>query len=452
MHAVTQCPVCGSRFRIQKESLGKTAKCKRCGEQFRLREVEAEGLPNVPPATPPVAPPSPAPAEQHPTQLRVEPGARAPRRWRNSLLLVAGAAVVLLTIGSAGYLLLFKESTTADVVARVEDSVALLHDGLSCGTAFLVDEGLLATNAHVVQLMFLENVTVYFPSIDEKERKLKRIVYYDESRDLCLAEIDANQNALALAAQDSFRHGDDVVIIGNPAVDRELVLKNAVLRGVMSSEATIRGQRFYQISASINPGNSGGPVLNKRAQVVAIATLKAEQQEGIAFGVPVADLRRAVAEVKAATPEQRVAANELHLARVTFRWLRLSGAVNVTVMEDYVGSMESAINLGRSASDGLITAQATYTQTFQQFNQNFPRGVVQRGLRDIQRAGSLDEQVKKNLLDLWACEQEIVGYVENPRGSLLSYRDKSRELSDEFTRLANQLKIQLDVSIEGEGG
>jgi len=452
MYVVTQCPVCGSRFRIQRESLGKAAKCKRCGEQFCLREVEAEGLPNVPPATPPVASPSPASAKQHPTQLRIEPGAQPPRRWRNSPLLVAGAVVVLLAIGAAGYLMLLKEPTTADVVARVEGSVALLHDGLSCGTGFLVDEDLLATNAHVVQLMFLENVTAYFPSIDEKERKLKRIVYYDENRDICLAEIDAKQNALALATQDSFRHGDDVVIIGNPAIDRELVLKNAVSLGVMSSEATIRGQRFYQISASINPGNSGGPVLNKRAQVIAIATLKAKQQEGIAFGVPVADLHTAVAEVKAATTEQRVAANELHLARVTFRWLRLSGAVNVTVMEDYVGSMESAINLGRDASDGLITAQATYTQTFQQFNQNFPRGVVQRGLRDIQRAGSLGEQVKKNLLDLWACEQEIVGYVENPRGSLLSYRDKSRELSDEFTRLANQLKIQLDVSIEDEGG
>lgn len=83
-------------------------------------------------------------------------------------------------------------------------------------------------------------------------------------------------------------------MIGNPGVHNELVLQNAISKGVMSTETTIDGQPYYQLGISINPGNSGGPVLDMAGHVIGVVTLSAVQEEAIGFCIPVAAIQEAM--------------------------------------------------------------------------------------------------------------------------------------------------------------
>ena len=180
-----------------------------------------------------------------------------------------------------------------DIVRLVEPSVALIQANDGTGTGFVVAKDILATNAHVVRGSFVEDLKIFFPSVDEKQRHASRVIYESEGRDLCLIEFGNDQKPLRLAKDHGFRKGEEILIIGNPGVGKNLVLKNAVTTGLLSSQVTLDGHDFYQLSSAINPGNSGGPVLNRKAEVVAIATLKASLEEGIAFGIPVNRVSRA---------------------------------------------------------------------------------------------------------------------------------------------------------------
>ena len=85
----------------------------------------------------------------------------------------------------------------------------------------------------------------------------------------------------------NLRQGDGIVAIGNP-----LGLERSVSRGVVSSTLrTLGNLRFIQTDASINPGNSGGPMFNERGEVVAVACAGFVSFDGLAFGIPIEDVR-----------------------------------------------------------------------------------------------------------------------------------------------------------------
>jgi serine protease Do len=48
--------------------------------------------------------------------------------------------------------------------------------------------------------------------------------------------------------------------------------------------------RFIQTDASINPGNSGGPLFNSRGEVIGVVCAGYTFFDGLALGIPAADL------------------------------------------------------------------------------------------------------------------------------------------------------------------
>jgi S1-C subfamily serine protease len=215
--------------------------------------------------------------------------------------------------------------TTAQLVARWEPSVALVKGEASSGTGFLVKPGVVATNAHVIDGEFIANLEVRFPSaLAGKQGPLAaELLYEDAKRDLAFLAVSTTLPATEVAPSYSFIKGDEVTVIGNPGLGDDVVLENAISRGVMSSRAVIEGMNYLQLNMAINPGNSGGPVFDSAGRVIGVATLKATKAEAMAFCIPVEDLHAALKRVGPARPDLV----SQHRARVAFSLLTAAGAL-----------------------------------------------------------------------------------------------------------------------------
>jgi S1-C subfamily serine protease len=219
--------------------------------------------------------------------------------------------------------------TTADIVAESEQSIALVKGKGSMGTGFLIKPGILVTNAHVIDDEFIGSLEIAFPSADETKKGpyTAELLYEDRKRDLAVLAVKVDLPPLALAPSYNFRKGEDITIIGNPGIGGDVVLENAVSRGVMSTKAEIEGQKFYQLGIAINPGNSGGPVFDSQGRVIGVATLKSAREESLAFSIPVEELQAAIDKVATQTPVDAEKARSNHRLKATVQGLGGGGAI-----------------------------------------------------------------------------------------------------------------------------
>lgn len=184
------------------------------------------------------------------------------------------------------------------LVDRYGDAVMVVRTASGLGTGFLIsDRGHVITNYHVVEGQTRISATVSTTTDrgrGKAEIKDVRIVALQPLRDLALLQLDWDTEAhgptprpVVVNGADDLSVGDLVFAVGNP-----LGLERTVTQGIVSSTTRTMGQlRFVQTDASINPGNSGGPLFNARGEVVGVACAGFTFFNGLAFGIPAADLR-----------------------------------------------------------------------------------------------------------------------------------------------------------------
>ena len=158
--------------------------------------------------------------------------------------------------------------TLAHLVEGIKASLVyiLTSDGGS-GTGFIVDEeGLVATNAHVVGRF--DTVSVLFEDGRQYEGAVLGI---DEIADLAIVEIITTRKfkPMELGNSNEVRVGDDVIALGYP-LSYELGSSLTVTRGIISSKRIYDGFEEFQTDAAINPGNSGGPLVDREGKVVGV--------------------------------------------------------------------------------------------------------------------------------------------------------------------------------------
>ncbi len=158
----------------------------------------------------------------------------------------------------------------------------------SQGSGFIFGDGLVMTNAHVVNGS--EKLVV---GLSNGEKYKGKLIGLDLLTDLAVIKLEGKGPWPKATLGDSTKIevGDWAIAVGNP-----FGLENTVTLGIISnlnrnvSQLGIYDKKFelIQTDAAINPGNSGGPLLNSKGDVIGINTLiRSGPGAGLSFAIPI---------------------------------------------------------------------------------------------------------------------------------------------------------------------
>ena len=169
------------------------------------------------------------------------------------------------------------------------------------GSGFLIRDGVIVTNAHVVTGAQKINV-----ALRDGATYPAKLIGMDEANDLAVLKIEAKNLPVAtLGTSKELLIGEWAIAIGNPY---GFVLGNtepSVTAGVISATgrnltARTEGNGVYvdmiQTDAAINPGNSGGPLVNALGEVIgvnsSIYSPSGSGFVGLGFAIPIDRVKR----------------------------------------------------------------------------------------------------------------------------------------------------------------
>src|SRR2546421_1588179 len=180
------------------------------------------------------------------------------------------------------------------------------------GSGFLIGDGLVLTNNHVVEVQDESRPGRYRPMDEIKvitdetahggaREFAAKVIGNDPKSDIALLKIEGKDvdklKYAALGDSDSVEVGDYVLAIGEP-----FGLQATVTSGIISAkERTQFGgpySDYLQTDASINPGNSGGPLFNMKGEVVGINSAIISGANAIGFAIPINVVKQILPQLK----------------------------------------------------------------------------------------------------------------------------------------------------------
>ncbi|GIX05114.1 MAG: hypothetical protein KatS3mg114_0983 [Planctomycetaceae bacterium] len=206
----------------------------------------------------------------------------------------------------------------------------------------------------------------------------------------------------------------------------------------------LNGLQYRQLSISVNPGNSGGPALNPQGEVVGVVTMKAREQEGMAFCVPASAVYEALEEMRHLSPRKRRELESEHRLLVVFRSLRTIGEIYKLGLIAYVDAMRRANEQGQNVNLGLAQAQQELHDKLQACD-----ALLMGDLNSLVPVILVDQYLsmtsRNHLRELWKNYLELKNCVEQPRGTFLSYTIKCKQLIDTHDQAVHALQQVLKI-------
>ncbi len=166
------------------------------------------------------------------------------------------------------------------------------------GSGFIVrGDGVVVTNNHVVK-----NGSEFRVTLSSGVRRKARLLATDSDADLAVLRIESSEEtyaALDLGAP-APQVGQMVMALGNP-LGLGHTVTSGIVCGLGRSDLDIAVyEDFVQTDCVVNPGSSGGPLIDLEGRVIGITTavgLRSNGDDGIAFAIPVAMVRKVVEDV-----------------------------------------------------------------------------------------------------------------------------------------------------------
>lgn len=184
---------------------------------------------------------------------------------------------------------------TADRAARsVVKMEGAACDRVQDGTGFVVADGLVVTNAHVVAGE--KDTTVIR---DDGTRFDGTVVVFDPARDLAVVRVDGLDRP-ALPVGDGAPVGTIGGVFGHPGGEPLRIAPFRVAREITATGRDIYGngdteRRVLELAADLRPGDSGSPLVDPDGRVVGVAFAIARDRSGVAYALTTDELAAALA-------------------------------------------------------------------------------------------------------------------------------------------------------------
>lgn len=249
--------------------------------------------------------------------------------------------------------------------------------GTGTGTGvILARDGIIATNAHVVQDAASVMVTLH-----TGEEYPAQLLGLDENTDLAVLKINATGLKAAGFASDArmgrLKVGDTAIVIGNP-LGAELAdtltvgVISAIDRGVEVGASIVE---MLQTDASVSPGNSGGPMFDLSGNIIGIITSKMVEEgaEGLAFAVP-ADLAENIVTELAlygsviSRPMMGITVQSMDQAAVDYYKDTYGEIYQVGIIVKEINQGNNAWNAGLRVGDKILQFEGYDVTTVNQVN------------------------------------------------------------------------------------
>jgi hypothetical protein len=152
----------------------------------------------------------------------------------------------------------------------------------SFGTGFLLTNGYIVTNLHVVQGASPTEITLR-PINNTNEIIACEKLYVSSRRDIAIIKPLGKMESSGLEIDTATpKIGSIVYVIGN-SKGFTGTFSDGLVSQIQEGEG---GDSWVQMSAPISSGNSGGPVMNKYGKVIGISTLSHRFGQNLNFAVP----------------------------------------------------------------------------------------------------------------------------------------------------------------------
>jgi len=151
----------------------------------------------------------------------------------------------------------------------------------SQGSGFIVSDGKVVTNAHVIK-----NSSSGVIKICKQSYEYKITGYYviDEFNDLVLLSVPnlKGKQPLEITTRD-LKSGEKIFVIGTP-----IGFECMIDEGIFSGTSYIESHELMRISAPISPGSSGSPVIDKQGKLVGVARGSIDEKgvQNMNFAIP----------------------------------------------------------------------------------------------------------------------------------------------------------------------
>ena len=170
------------------------------------------------------------------------------------------------------------------------------------GSGFIIGEGLVLTNNHVVEGADEIKVTTDPTAPGGTREFTGKVIGRDAQTDIALVKLDGDRAkdlpSAVLGSSDAMEVGDYVVAIGEP-FGFQATVTSGIISAKERSLRTSPFDDFIQTDASINPGNSGGPLFNLKGEVIGVNTAIISGANSIGFAIPIDLVKQEISQLKA---------------------------------------------------------------------------------------------------------------------------------------------------------
>ena len=225
------------------------------------------------------------------------------------------------------------------------------------------------------------------------------------------------------------------------------MLKNAVSRGIVSTEADLHGERFLQLGASVNSGNSGGPALNARGEVIGVVTASAAEREAIGFCIPVEDVLSALRKAGALSRDRVATAEKMHNIESIARRIRRANSIYARAILKYLDSMLKADREGGSLRQAFLDTRREIGPGLTEINQQLADSLTAE-VKELVADPDLAFPVRRDLEWLWDAFVSRRRFAESPpedfRSFMAAMDQTEARLNERLDRMARTLGTELD--------